>query len=175
MATMVISAFYARKSFKEVQKSNVEIQEANLEARKIEQTNLEYSRNNIELRKKHLEMAIAETERSIAASLQAWWACKDGKWYVIVSNSSQSVFHNVEIEVKGNIGPYPVRSLTLPPGTYSFLSTLNGFDEPDNCSIRDFDPITHSLKHSIEKIAFTDHLQQRWCWTRDGLQKLPKE
>lgn len=119
--------------------------------------------------------------RAVAGSLQAWWvtdqSSEKARWGVILSNASPvpSVFHDVELEVKGNKKSSQIRVATAPPGQYFIESnkeSANAWEFPR--AVADptaLTPLAKSSTHTVTRITFTDQLGTRWCWTaKSGLE-----
>ncbi|MFD2674718.1 hypothetical protein [Gulosibacter bifidus] len=113
--------------------------------------------------------------RHLASALQAWWVAADERWGVFVSNrgTTPTVFHQVEVSVRGNsYNTEPIRIECLPPGDFFVESTTPWpfpvlIDDAKNLS-----PIMQTKKYAVESIRFTDPLGVRWSWDpKAGLQE----
>ena len=126
---------------------------------------------------RQLQIDRDRSERVNAGGLSAWWAQAGGKtWGVVVSNASQTPFHDVNVVCEGNkaAGSKPIQFLVLPPGTYFVPS--NGFSGGGATSsgwgaactydaIDGLGPVVRSGVHKVCSIEFTDFEGRDWQWT----------
>jgi len=139
--------------------------------------------------------------RSHASGLSAWWAKQNrgvtvqtdagvatkqddrDRWGIVVVNSSQAPFYNVQVQCDGKqVAPNrPFQVEVLPPGRYFVhsKSKSSGSDdsgwghyhliEPGSSDIFD---ILQSKAHRVRWLRYTDSAGNRWVWTlADGLRR----
>lgn len=152
----------AKESAKHVEESNRVAQEAAHKA--------EVHAKDVEKRE------TTRDQRSIASNMQAWWVTDDSgtkrRWGVLISTFGpiNSVFFDVELEVKSNHQHQETYIATLPPGQYfieSIREVSGNWGRPE--LVKDpscFTPLLHAASHTVERISFQDQIGERWTWTR---------
>jgi hypothetical protein len=129
-------------------------------------------------RKKRAAEEVRES-KSQASELTSWTVSDGGtkNFGLVVSNTSRSTFHNVEITVQlhDQLIKTPVRLTVLPPGT--FYIRYSGDDPRGRDNSRPFAwefpidansydgwlrPYMNSPKYQVLKMAFKDNLKQAW-------------
>lgn len=118
--------------------------------------------------------------KSRAFGLSAWWvtlpSATDGKklWGIVVSNTSDAVFYNVNVVARGARNSAEETSFvirTLPPGrcfvetnwtghVWQFPRALGHGEESS--------PVLGSGSHGIASFTYTDTATRSWTWTPDN-------
>ncbi|MFC0582016.1 hypothetical protein [Micrococcoides hystricis] len=127
-----------------------------------------------------------EAARLRAAGLNAWWLSIEEtpgskKWGVVVDNSSNAAFYDLELQCRSKQDSRHLRMRIAPPGTYFIESTYqqsnDGWGYPEylpQSSVRQ-SPILNARDRNfmIESLIFTDSAAVRWEVTpEEGLKKL---
>ncbi|GAB3623807.1 hypothetical protein GCM10027418_18910 [Mariniluteicoccus endophyticus] len=117
-----------------------------------------------------------DREAKAQASRLTAWAVTDPdpehrRYGVMLSNTSGSTFHDVEVRVRmhGAETERPLRLNILPPGSFCALLNPPGspfvwdFADSPECHHGHLRPYMKSDKYQILAVCFTDNLGQRWA------------
>lgn len=123
-----------------------------------------------------LALARADAERLTATWARGRFRNVEDVWGIVVTNTSDSAFSDVEISVVGNNHADGAVGLTLPlvgPGRY--LVRSNKLSDPmpwgDAVPVDDLDEVTAVARSSIKtvtRVDYSDSTGQRWTRTRGG-------
>lgn len=134
---------------------------------------------------KQYQMDRGREAKSRAFGLSAWWVTLPSgvdakkRWGIVVSNTSDAVFYNVNVVARGARNSAEETSFdirTLPPGrcfvetswtgkVWQFARAIGHGEESS--------PVLGSGSHSIASLTYTDTATRSWKWTPDhGLREV---